>query len=136
MPSIPSDLIAPCGMNCALCSGFQRVKNKCSGCRATDGSLPTYCEKCIIRNCEKLNSNGWTTCAQCDTIPCKRLKALDKRYHTKYHMSMLDNLDMIRSQGMDAFVENEGKRWTCPECGEMICVHHHGCDACGEKLVE
>ena len=36
--------IAPCGMNCALCSGFQREKKPCLGCNADDENKPTYWE--------------------------------------------------------------------------------------------
>ena len=31
-----SELIAPCGMNCGICYGYLREKNKCPGCRKRD----------------------------------------------------------------------------------------------------
>ena len=30
---IKTRLIAPCGMNCAVCLGYLREKNKCPGCQ-------------------------------------------------------------------------------------------------------
>jgi uncharacterized radical SAM superfamily Fe-S cluster-containing enzyme len=39
-------LIAPCGMNCSICSAYLREKNKCPGCRLMNIE---YCKKCIIR---------------------------------------------------------------------------------------
>ena len=84
-------LIAPCGMNCRLCYGYIRVKNKCNGRRSQDGSKPTSCSKCSIVNCEKLMGYGSGFCYECDKR-CRRLKYLDKRYREKYHMSMVENL--------------------------------------------
>ncbi|MDD5456566.1 MAG: hypothetical protein PHV30_05985 [Candidatus Margulisbacteria bacterium] len=35
-------LIAPCGMNCAICLGYLREKNKCPGCSETDAYESGY----------------------------------------------------------------------------------------------
>lgn len=96
-------LITPCGMNCRLCYGYIRPKGRCLGCRAPDDSKPKSCTGCKIVMCEKRIGNGWETCGPCDT-PCQRLKYLDKRYRTKYHMSMMKNLAIIREYGMQAFL--------------------------------
>ena len=123
-----ANLIAPCGMNCALCLGFLREKNRCDGCRA-EQNKPEYCKKCIITNCGERGEVD--LCYSCDKYPCKRLKALDKRYRDKYHMSMLENLSTIRDEGMDAFLESQRQRWTCTNCGGTVCVHRARCLACG-----
>jgi hypothetical protein len=72
-------------------------------------------------------------CFGCDNFPCVRLKHLDKRYRTKYGMSMIGNLENIREFGIRQFTRNEKGRWTCPQCGEMICVHKPQCISCGYK---
>jgi hypothetical protein len=49
--------IAPCGVICDICSGFQRDKNRknyCAGCRR-DGNKLEHCKKCLIKNCDKKN---------------------------------------------------------------------------------
>ena len=124
-----ASLIAPCGMNCALCMAYQREKNHCDGCRS-DNIPFEYCRRCVIKNCQTLVQKGWTDCSPCEK-PCKRLKQLDKRYRTKYNMSMLENLTSIRENGMDAFVGQQARRWTCPNCGGVICVHRNQCPNCG-----
>lgn len=98
-------LIAPCGMNCRLCIAKQREKNQCQGCRnvidiqyKTKGS-----SSCIIKNCPVIRSNKAGFCFDCHKLPCLRLKLLDKRYRTKYHMSMLENLEHIKQYGMEKF---------------------------------
>jgi hypothetical protein len=55
---------------------------------------------------------------------------LDKRYRTKYGMSMIENLNNIENLGIRQFVRNEIERWRCPECGGMICVHKPACIYC------
>ncbi len=127
-------LIAPCGMNCAICLGYLREKNKCLGCREMSENKPFYCRKCIIANCEILKKNKWKYCSdKCEKFPCKRLKSLDKRYRTKYGMSMIENLKNIKKLGIRQFVRNEKVRWTCKNCGSIICVHRDVCQKCGEK---
>lgn len=126
------NLIAPCGMNCALCLAYQRTKNKCPGCRVETENKRKSCLHCTIINCDKRVGKESDFCYSCDEYPCKRLKNLDKRYRTKYNMSMLENLAYIKNKGIDAFTENEKKRWKCENCGELICVHR-GCLHCGDK---
>ena len=123
-------LIAPCGMNCSICLGFQREKNTCEGCRNFSENTPTYCRKCIIANCETIKSNESGFCYECESYPCKRLKQLDKRYRTKYNMSMLENLESIKNIGLDKFIENEKVRWKCDQCGGRLCVHREICLNC------
>ena len=55
---------------------------------------------------------------------------LDKRYRTKYHMSMIANLDQIRDQGMEAFLAQEAQKWRCPTCGGSLCCHNGLCMYC------
>jgi len=129
-----NNLIAPCGMNCGICLGYLREKNKCPGCRDMDKNKPGYCRKCIIQNCEILNKNKWKFCSdKCEKYPCKRLKNLDKRYKIKYGMSMIENLENIKKLGIRQFVRNEKARWKCKKCGSTICVHRNFCLACREE---
>ena len=135
--TIPVDLIAPCGMNCRLCWGYIREKNTCPGClRIDDQESPKSkcCTTCKIRNCDQITKGKIKYCSDsCDSYPCTRLKQLDKRYRTKYGMSMINNLEMINEFGIRHFINNEKERWICPQCGEMICVHRPTCLSCGHK---
>lgn len=130
-----TSLIAPCGMNCGICLGYLREKNKCPGCRGIDIDQPGYCLRCRIKNCERLRKTKPGFCFQCEKFPCARLKQLDKRYRTRYGMSMLENLEDIRRLGIRKFLANEKTRWACPECGGTICVHKHRCYSCGKASI-
>ncbi|MBT8352346.1 MAG: DUF3795 domain-containing protein [Deltaproteobacteria bacterium] len=128
--TIPTSSIAQCGMNCRLCHAYTRVKNACPGCRGDDRLKPKTRWACKIKTCETYRKGKIKYCYQCDSYPCSRLKALDKRYKTKYEMSMIDNLNNINKSGIRQFIRNEKKRWRCPGCGGLICVHKPACIYC------
>ena len=128
--AISTKLIAPCGMNCCLCSSYTRDKKPCPGCRGDDSLKSKSCVACRIKNCEKMVDAKVKYCFYCDSFPCVRLNHLDKRYKTKYGMSMIANLENIREFGIRQFIRNEKERWRCPECGEMLCVHKAQCLYC------
>ena len=50
-------------------------------------------------------------------------------------MSMIENLDYIKNNDISAFVEKEEKRWRCPECGGVICVHRGYCLDCRDRVI-
>ena len=137
---LTSDLIAPCGMNCALCASNLALKNDlkskgikipyCIGCRPRN-------KKCafIKKKCSKLLNGEVAYCFECTGFPCDLLKTLDARYKERYKMSMIENLSFIKEHGMQNFLEEQAKRWKCPNCGELISCHNGICYSCGlEKL--
>ena len=138
--SIPTRLIAPCGMNCRLCRAYSREKNTCPGCRGDVSLNPGYRVTCKMKTCDEVDHGKFKYCFACDKYPCRRLRQLDKRYRSKYGMSMIENLDEIQRLGVRQFVRNQKERWTCPECGQLLSVHKPQCLFCGyawqEKLTE
>lgn len=128
------ELIAPCGMDCAICLGHLREKNRCPGCRKMDEGWSNSRVRCTIRNCSVLREKKMKYCSDsCYNYPCKRLRSLDKRYRTKYGMSMIENLENIKKSGIRDFVRNEKTRWRCSRCGRVICVHRDSCLGCGAR---
>ncbi len=59
----------------------------------------------------------------------------ENRYTSKYphRESPLDNLRIIREQGMDAFLKQEAEQWTCRHCGKAYSVHDRNCPHCGMR---
>jgi len=133
-------MIAPCGMNCSLCAAYLFKENDYN----KKGFNRKYCPGCIPRgkncvhmgdSCKLLREGLLRFCFECAGFPCSRLKNLDKRYRTKYHMSMIANLRVIKNQGIDEFLEKEEVKWRCGDCGGIICCHNGLCLACDlEKL--
>ncbi len=125
-------LIAQCGMNCGICAAYLRTKNKCFGCKISDVGKTEARLRCKILNCGVSGADKVEFCFQCDAFPCDKIKHLDKRYRTKYAMSMIENLLDIKELGIRKFLANEHKRWLCPRCGGTICVHKGYCLTCGK----
>lgn len=129
-----TQMVAPCGINCAICLGFLRDKNKCHGCWGDDSKKPYHCAVCSIKNCEFLAQTNSKFCFDCPKFPCQRIKQLDKRYKLKYYMSNIENLKMIKDSGLEVFVNCEKEKWKCKECGGTICVHLRFCLECEKKI--
>lgn len=133
-------LVAPCGMNCGICASYLAQKydlkkqgiNKgyCAGCRPRGKNCAL-----LKRSCELLVNAKVQFCYECADSPCKRLKGLDRRCCKNYHMSMIENLNFIKEQGMAKFLKKEAKKWRCPKCGGVISCHSGLCFKCEiEKL--
>ena len=129
--SLRATLIAPCGMNCGVCIAHLRLINQCMGCNAAGADAAKHCLVCHIKNCDEIRAAGRRFCFECASFPCARLRQLDKRYRTKYRMSMIENLESIRELGLRRFVGLEKERWRCAECGGVVCVHKEACVYCG-----
>jgi hypothetical protein len=129
-----SSMIAPCGMNCGSCLGYLREKNKCYGCR-TNSSDKISRVKCIIKNCELLAGTASKFCYDCGKFPCARMKQLDKRYRTKYNTGLIDNLLMVKGEGMESFLDFETKWRTCQSCGSTLSVHRNNCLTCHSEVI-
>jgi hypothetical protein len=135
-------LIAPCGMNCAICADYLAreygVRQKgitvatCEGCRARN-------KKCAFlkKSCPLLMNGKVQYCYECGSFPCRRLAAIDGRYQTHFRMSMVQNLNNIKQHGVQQFLTEQENKWRCPRCNGTICCHNGLCFKCDfEQLVK
>ena len=136
-----SELIAPCGMNCNLCSGYlayhNDTKNKgfrtsyCIGCRPRKKNCAF-----LKKTCELLQNGKVQYCYECNEFPCKRLQHLDENYRNRYRMSPIENLQYIKENGMEQFLAKEEEKWECSNCGDTICCHNGICYNCGLEILK
>ena len=126
------ELIAACGMNCRICIGYfgytmngTKRKMKCIGCRPRDKSCAF-----LKKYCKKLTKKEVEYCYECSDFPCSYLEKLDLGYQERYKMSMIENLKYIRDHGIENFLKKQEKKYRCPECGGVICVHNGICYSC------
>jgi len=128
-------LVAPCGMDCAVCSGYlaqahgiprkRGAISHCIGCRARNKQC-AY----LKGQCQRLATGKVEYCFECPDYPCERLAKIDRRYRTTYGMSFLENLEVIRQHGAAAFVRIQQRRFGCPRCGGLRSVHNGKCFGC------
>jgi hypothetical protein len=133
--ALEEELIAPCGMHCALCSAYlayrHRIPKKrgkishCAGCRERNKQCAW-----LAGHCQTIAKRTITYCHLCDSFPCERLRHVDSRYRKQYGMSFIENLVMIRDHGIDAFFDHQKETYSCPKCGEYISIHSGKCYVC------
>ena len=99
--------------------------------------LQTRDKKCafIKKGCHLLLSGQIEYCYECSDFPCEKLRKLDKKYRTRFRMSMIENLQYIKENGIKQFLIREEQKWKCPDCGETICCHNGICFNCGLDLL-
>jgi hypothetical protein len=128
-------LIAPCGMNCGTCIAYLREKNRCPGCRIFSADKAVSVRRCIVTKCIDLEKTKSKFCYECRKFPCYRIKQLDKRYKTKYRTSFIENLLMIKENGIKDFLAFESDRRTCPNCASTLSVHRSFCLVCKKNII-
>jgi hypothetical protein len=129
------ELLAPCGMNCGVCKaylaysrGVPRQRGKVTHCA---GCLPRGKNCFIKRGCKKLTENRIRFCFECETMPCKSVDRVDRRYRARYDASLVENLREIEEKGVEEFLKNQRQKYRCPECGDVVSIHDGKCYACG-----
>ncbi|OIP23377.1 hypothetical protein COX95_01005 [bacterium CG_4_10_14_0_2_um_filter_33_32] len=138
---LDKQLVAPCGINCAYCIGYlikktgKMIKGKykgCIGCRSRN-------KQCAFLKgrCELLRENKIDFCYQCENFPCDNLKKLEARYKKKnWDTSFIENNERIKSIGLEKFILEQRKRFTCSKCKGAICIHTSSCFNCGHSFIE
>ncbi len=132
---ISEELIAPCGMNCSVCSKYLSYKNnlnrsQCPGCRPSNKKCTYLFDKCSgINNGLKINATT-KFCFECDQYPCKQINRMDARYRSNYKMSVKENLEYISKSGLGEFLNTQYVEHQCSTCSELISIHNRKCFKC------
>jgi len=123
------EMVAPCGMNCNLCSWvLDPSKPNCLGCRPRGRG-------CVHKKglCTKLARAEIAFCHRCEDFPCETLSTIDARHTRTHNYSFIENLRYIRARGLPAFLRREITRYTCPACERLLTVHSDRCSHCGHR---
>ena len=136
---VDNNLAAPCGIYCGFCRQYLALKNN----KLEEKGLKLGCQGCRIRNkncafirrdCSKLRKKEIAYCYECEDIPCNKLKRINNIYIDRYSISLIKNLKRIEEIGVNSWLKEQKKLYTCPECGGEICVHDEECYVCGLKI--
>lgn len=125
---IETIMFAPCGMNCKVCYKHCYTKRACDGCFKSDAGKPVHCRKCKMKAC--ITQKGLTYCYECGEYPCKQIKSLEKSYHVRYGVSLMENSRFVQKMGVIAFMKQQKEKYTCPVCGGIISIHDSECSEC------
>ena len=103
----------------------------CAGCKTEQ--IADYCIGCHFRDCTR--DKGIEFCFECQDFPCEQLVAF-RNDQWPHHSSVLKNLETIQEKGLDAWLEEQAKRWSCPECGKGFTWYESKCKECGAELYD
>ncbi|HNX37457.1 MAG TPA: DUF3795 domain-containing protein [Candidatus Cloacimonadota bacterium] len=128
-----------CGLFCGACTSMllheknegdpalkdfscEYKEEPCPGCGS--GCVPD----CEFNSCCK--AHGVVTCAFCPDYPCARIRnfSVDEWPH---HIDVLENLSRMKEIGIEAWIEEQKKCWTCPDCGARTHWYQSKCRDCG-----
>lgn len=147
MSEVKKELLAPCGLYCGVCSIYiahrdDNTKFKeillpvykafaksvddisCTGC-LSEGIVFPVCRVCSIKKCTK--DKGIDGCHQCDDFPCKFIDNFPVPVGKKV---ILRAIPTRREKGTEYWVEEEEKRYHCPECGNPLFRGAKRCNKC------
>jgi len=152
------NLVAPCGLYCGACSTYVARKRGdeealdtmakritehlgvmikpeddliCNGCLSSQ--VAVFCRRCALRACAI--EKKVTYCVQCSDFPCQILTDFnnDGRPH---HSEVLANVRRQQEIGINAWLDEQEKRWRCPDCGCVIGWYDIKCPQCSVALIE
>jgi len=117
------NLIAPCGLYCGECSGFQ--DGLCEGCLSRKGLCLKYTKICNIYSC-CVDERKLSFCSECKDFPCKKFT---KFFNTPvWYNEVTDNLKRIKKIGAEKFLKEQVKRVE----GLIKCAREKGIEHCSK----
>jgi len=135
---VDNNLVAPCGIYCGACRQYllwkkdlleeRGYKMGCKGCRIRNKNCAF-----IRRDCPALKKKELDYCYECEQFPCQKLQKIDSQYQERYSVNLVENLKRIEETGVEQWLQEQKRLYTCPECGGEICVHDAECYDCGLK---
>ena len=113
----------PCGIYCGACGA-----DDCGGCRSD--RTDQYVEKCRFRTCTR--EKGLNFCYSCADYSCQDIHGF-MNDEWPHHWTMETNLEFIKKNGLEKWLENQKKEWSCQSCAKRIYWYQKEC-SCGRKL--
>ncbi len=146
-------LVGVCGIYCGACMiyraykdqdqaliqnltnmGLSRENIQCEGC--TSGLVSPSCVKCNFRDCA--NGKGISSCSNCNEMPCQALRELSTERARKDNLPHLmlcpANLTTLKQEGVEHWLLQQNRRWSCKSCGKKLHWYSDACPNCKTKF--
>jgi hypothetical protein len=115
----------------ACCGSVPKSELACGGCKSD--TVYMGCRGCRIRDCAM--DRGLTYCGDCADYPCKIYKKWYSAARILPHVhETAVNLEAIKRNGIETWLEAQKTRWLCPNCGVPFSWYTVACDKCGLSL--
>ncbi|MBN2677196.1 MAG: DUF3795 domain-containing protein [Anaerolineaceae bacterium] len=128
-----------CGLFCGACPVMLGTSvgvedNPCHGCKSDLMAAGRHCATCGIKACAR--GRGYEFCYECpDMVNCEQLQKFIADSKWPYHRGVLKNMEMIRREGVSKWLEAQGKRWQCANCGAAHSWWDETCPRCGGAVL-
>ena len=83
-----------------------------------------------MRKCAK--TKNIKQCGSCKSVPCDKFEGFFDGA-AKYGLRK-KYLEEVKEKGLDAWLEEQKTRWSCPECKTEFCYGDEKCPKCGKKI--
>jgi len=126
-----------CGLYCGACPVLLKTRAgdepaPCYGCKSNYISQH-HCATCDIKACAR--QKGYAFCHECAELnTCERMHTFMAAPEWPYHQSVLKNLECVERDGLQPWLEEQAKRWRCPQCGAAHSWWDETCRQCGAAV--
>jgi hypothetical protein len=149
------NLVGICGIYCGTCPHYvaPRIQDEAylkETSRETGNSAEEIrCDGCLservyrdcidcrhgFRRCAREKNVTW--CFQCADFPCRRLRDfLDIHVvnGVSHHAGLIEELQTMKDQGIDAWIEKQEEAGRCGECGKRLYWYELQCSSCRSPI--
>jgi hypothetical protein len=104
----------------------------CGGCKSN--TIYAGCSTCSLRRCAR--EKNIEHCIDCADFPCKSYSTWQTVAKFLPHThEAASSLKVIKSNGVDYWLDAQRRRWSCPECGTPFSWYASVCYTCGGSLM-
>ncbi len=103
----------------------------CHGCKTKVNA--GISADCVMRLCAR--DRGLDFCVECDDYPCGTVQTF-QHDRLPHHTLTAPNLEAISDHGVDEWLAEQKKRWSCPACGTAFTWYEEECQSCGGELYD
>jgi hypothetical protein len=125
-----------CGLYCGACPGMLATKagtagDPCYGCKSEQPA--GHCATCGIKACAR--NKGYEFCDECAELrTCDKMHSFMVDPQWPYHQSVWKNMEMMRQEGLAAWLVAQEERWRCTSCGTSHSWWDETCPSCGQPV--